>query len=117
MSPLIEDHETKLNEYQAAALATAVYPAGDGALTYTVLALAGEAGELANRHKKVLRGDANAPEIHKAQMVGELGDILWYLAACSKELGVSLEYVAQYNLAKLRRRKEAGAIQGDGDSR
>ena len=108
-----------MEEYQKGALSTAIYP-GKGTLMgliYTALGL-GEAGELQGKVKKILR-DANdilTDEVHTA-IVSELGDILWYLAAMSDELGVPLSDVARYNLMKLADRKARGKLQGDGDIR
>ena len=44
------------NEYQEKALSTAIYPKEIG-LIYTTLGLVGEAGEIANKVKKVFRDD------------------------------------------------------------
>jgi NTP pyrophosphatase (non-canonical NTP hydrolase) len=76
--------------------------------------LAGEAGEVANQVKKILRD--NAGELtaeRRAKIVDELGDVLWYAAALASDIGISLEEVAALNLAKLAKRFEAGTIQGD----
>ena len=114
-----------LDEYQRRCNDTADYPeANTGnqtAITYTVLGLSGEAGELADKWKKVLRGDhgqdAHLPPEVRALMVKELGDVAWYLARCAKELGVPLSEVAQGNLDKLASRQQRGVIKGSGDLR
>jgi NTP pyrophosphatase (non-canonical NTP hydrolase) len=109
-----------LNAYQATAEETAVYPdAGSGsasALAYVSLGLAGESGELANKVKKILRGDANRAELELAALA-ELGDVLWYVAALATELGTSLEYVARLNQDKLAGRQVNGTLKGNGDNR
>jgi len=46
-----------------------------------------------------------------------LGDVLWYLAESCTALGIELDDVAAYNLAKLASRKERGQIKGSGDNR
>lgn len=91
-----------LDEYQARCGDTANYTeAGTGsvtAITYCVLGLAGEAGEVADKWKKVLRGDHGdgiVPQEIKNQMVQEVGDTTWYAARLSIELGVALSKVAQ----------------------
>lgn len=94
----------ELYEYQEKIQPLKKYPAKHG-LGYTVLALAGEAGELANELKKVMRGDRTLEEA-KDRMILELGDVLWYVAACADELGVPLEYVAGLNLEKLEKREQ-----------
>ena len=104
-------------EYQKEAQKTALYPEAYR-LVYPALGLAGEAGELANKVKKVLRdhGGRLREEAREA-VLAELGDVLWYVAQVATDLGESLEAVAQANLAKLRSRKERGRLGGDGDDR
>ena len=104
----------KMNEYQEQAASTAIYGnhTNDG-LTYTALGLAGEAGEVADKVKKILRGDS----IDLATIRDELGDVLWYVAMVAKELGYPLDVVAKRNIEKLASRKERGVTKGDGDNR
>ncbi|WP_114311544.1 nucleoside triphosphate pyrophosphohydrolase family protein [Thermus caldifontis] len=106
-----------LNEYQQEAKKTALYPEAYRIL-YPTLGLVGEAGELANKVKKVLRdhGGTLGPAARE-DLLAELGDVLWYVAQLATDLGVSLEEVAQGNLAKLRSRLERGKIGGSGDNR
>jgi NTP pyrophosphatase (non-canonical NTP hydrolase) len=104
-------------EYQMKARTTAVYPA-EHAITYPILGLAGEAGELANKWKKVLRDDNGilSPEKRNA-LVEEVGDILWYIASVLEDLGADMDGVAKENLKKLASRKERGVLGGSGDQR
>lgn len=104
------------NDYQEAAVATAVYPK-DKVPSYATLGLVGEAGELANKVKKLLRGDYVLDEKVKGDLVSELGDVLWYAAALATDLGVSLSDVAYFNIEKLAARKAANTIKGTGDNR
>ena|SRR6185437_1264728 len=109
-----------LNEYQARAAATALYPdrGTDGGLSYCALGVCGEAGEFANKVKKIIRGDVYASLAERdAALIKELGDTLWYLAEAAANLGVSLEFVAEKNLEKLENRKAAGTVRGEGDNR
>lgn len=108
---------TTLNEYQEAAKKMAVYP-GEHAINYPILGLVGEAGELANKYKKVIR-DSNGIINLETQdaMQKELGDVLWYVAAIASDLGTSLERIAQMNLGKLKSRQDRGRIHGSGDNR
>ena len=71
----------QLNDYQAAAKTTAVYTSADQQLVCTVLGLNGEAGEVAEKIKKVIR-DKNSiiNEDDRREIQKELGDVLWYLA-------------------------------------
>ncbi len=101
-----------LDEYQKATGETAVYPISCDSnnvprYLYLALALAGEAGEVANITKKVIRDDACIMTPSKElELLDELGDVLWYVAQEVEQLGWSLEYVASLNLAKLKARQE-----------
>ncbi len=111
----------ELNDYQAATDRTAIYPgAGEGtlpAIVYVALGL-GEVGEIQGKIKKILRDDSNevTPE-RRAELIGELGDALWYVARLAVELDTTLEAVANLNLMKLDSRKDRGVIGGSGDNR
>ena len=61
-----------LSSYQKAASGTAIYPT-QHAITYPALGLAGEAGEVANKVKKIIRDG----KLDKAALKGEIGDCLW----------------------------------------
>ncbi len=88
------------------------------AVCYTALGLAGEAGEVANQVKKVLRDDGGAitPE-RRAALAGELGDVAWYFVMLCRELDLDPGRVLADNVSKLTRRQASGTIQGDGDRR
>lgn len=106
------------NEYQQKSRKTAAYPAIGHPVVYPTLGLANEAGEVAGKVKKVFRdrgGEIN--EETRRALQAELGDVLWYLSQVCTELGISLEEVAESNLAKLHDRLERGVIRGDGDNR
>lgn len=106
------------DEYQERAGDTAKYPnAGNNAI-YPTLGLAGEAGEVAEKVKKVLRdkgGQFDADSV--ASIKKELGDVLWYVARLAAELGLSMDEIAGENLAKLASRKQRGMLSGSGDDR
>lgn len=108
-----------LNEYQKQAFKTALYPKhGTGslmALAYCALGLTGEAGEVANKTKKLLR-DYDTIDL-RARICQEIGDTLWYAAALATEFGVDLEAIADNNLKKLKVRHSSNKIKGDGDER
>ena len=101
-----------LSSYQKAASGTAIYPT-QHAITYPALGLAGEAGEVANKVKKIIRDG----KLDKPALVAEIGDCLWYIAALCRDLNVDMEDVAKANLEKLYNRKQLGTLQGSGDNR
>ena len=83
-----------------------------------VLGLVGESGEVAEKFKKLIRDkQGRISEEDKAEILKELGDILWYVNAVSHLLGSSLEEVASNNLSKVLARKEQGKLAGSGDNR
>ena len=101
--------------YQTEARKTAFCPP-EHKITYPAIGLAGEAGELANKVKKLLRGDDNRDELIDG-VKAEMGDILWYLAALADDIGVSLSDVAGENIAKLASRYARNQLRGAGDNR
>ena len=108
----------KLNEYQDKCKKTAVYPAKGMNYSYPALGLVGEAGEVAEKIKKVIRDqDGVLTEENKTEIGKELGDVLWYIAIMADEMGLTLEEVAEGNLKKLWSRKERGVLGGSGDNR
>lgn len=83
-----------------------------------VLGLVGEAGETADKIKKVLRDkDGAFSDEDKELIVKELGDTLWYIASIARYLGVPLSEVADRNIAKLEDRWQRNQIHGEGDKR
>ena len=103
------------NEYQKLARSTAVYPE-EYKVIYPALGLCGEAGEVAEKIKKTIRGDSSLDEV-SGNIAGELGDVLWYLAILADDLGFDLDKIAHWNVDKLNRRWRKNQIKGDGDNR
>ncbi|QIQ62948.1 MazG-like nucleotide pyrophosphohydrolase [Streptomyces phage Moab] len=111
-----------VNQYQEFTRDTAMYPgAGEGdinAILYTTLGLSGEAGEIPNKVKKILRDDNGVlSEEKRLAILAEIGDVLWYAARLADELGARLGDVAEANIEKLEDRANRGVIQGSGDYR
>lgn len=106
----------EINEYQKGALETAIYPEKYRVI-YPALGLAGEAGEVADKVKKIMRGDSELDSGRRKDIAMEIGDVLWYCATLANDLGFSLEEVAKMNYEKLKSRQERGKIAGDGDNR
>jgi NTP pyrophosphatase (non-canonical NTP hydrolase) len=107
----------ELSEYQRRSRQTAHYPR-EAWLAYPALGLAGEAGEVAEHAKKVIRDDrGEIDEQRREAMAKELGDVLWYVAQLATELGLELDQIAEGNLAKLLSRQRRGVLSGSGDER
>lgn len=108
----------ELNSYQFAAFETALYPNQGNNFTYPALGLCGEAGEVADKLKKVIRdNDGVLTDSVRDAVAKELGDCLWYVAVLAHELDYSLGAIAQGNLDKLNSRKQRGVLTGSGDNR
>lgn len=105
-------------EYQIKASETARFPDKDLIFIYTALGLVGEAGEVAEKIKKIWRdknkqiNDNDREEIKK-----EMGDVLWYLSQLSENLGINFDDVAQANINKTQSRLARNLINGSGDNR
>jgi len=106
------------NQYQKHALETAMYPNIGQNIIYPALGLTGEAGEVSELIKKMIRDDGGQlTEQRREKLLKELGDVLWYVAVVAHEAGLMLGDVAQVNLDKLARRKSEGKITGSGSDR
>lgn len=104
-------------DYQQDAIKTAIYP-DEVEITYPIIGLANEAGEVLGVLKKVLRDDSGRWTDLKAQKLkDELGDVLWYIALTCEDMGWDMGEIARANLAKLRDRQERGVLGGSGDNR
>lgn len=142
-------NELTLNEYQATTQETAIYPGQGGllGLNYAAMEAAGEAGEIANKVKKISRdeyrsvlddagdryssdyannealkillGDAEGylSEERKMAISKEVGGALYGLARVASELGMTLGEIAQQNLDILSSRRDRGTLEGSGDNR
>lgn len=109
-----------MNQYQAEAIKTAIYPENRTgtllAIWYCSLGLTGESGELANKVKKLARDPDDTIEIRKA-ILKEIGDAQWYLAMLCCEMGTTLGAIAKANLDTLRQRELTNTLHGSGDNR
>jgi NTP pyrophosphatase (non-canonical NTP hydrolase) len=107
------------DEYQKRALTT-VISSSDAFKDslHWVLGINGEAGEIAEKVKKIIRDkDGKMTKLDKQELSKEIGDVLWYLAVFAHDLGFSLDDIAGQNLAKLQSRKARGVLGGAGDNR
>lgn len=106
------------SDYQKETKKTAVYPVVGKSFVYPTLGLLGEAGEIAEKIKKIFRDENQELTEEKRDLLKkELGDVLWYLSQLATELGLDLQEVAEYNLDKLASRHTRGVIKGSGDNR
>ncbi|MEK7599602.1 MAG: nucleoside triphosphate pyrophosphohydrolase family protein [Patescibacteria group bacterium] len=106
-------------EYQKKALTTVI--SSDDLFKdslHWVLGINGEAGEIAEKVKKIIRDKKGViSEEDKKELAKEIGDVLWYLAVFAHDLGFELDDIANQNLEKLKSRKARGVLGGAGDNR
>lgn len=106
-----------MNTYQNKAVETAIYSEQMNVI-YPTLGLTGEAGEVADKVKKIFRDKDGIFSINdKLEIAKEIGDVLWYCAALARDLGYTLEEIGDMNIQKLQSRKDRGKISGSGDNR
>ena len=107
----------RIDDYQKMALETANYPK-DYRVIYPALCMAGEAGEVADKVKKIIRdNDGKLDDEQKLELVKEIGDVLWACATLAHDLGYPLSEAAQINYDKLSDRARRGVLGGSGDNR
>jgi NTP pyrophosphatase (non-canonical NTP hydrolase) len=104
-------------EYAVNASKTAIYPSRMWGV-YPALGLCGEAGEVAEKVKKLFRdGEGVVTEAFREELTKEIGDVLWYVAALCFDFDISMSDAASKNLWKLASRQERGVLGGSGDNR
>lgn len=91
------------NEYQRKAMRTATHKCYD--LANAALGLTGEAGEVADIIKKHLY---QGHDLYPSEVIEELGDVLWYVALMADYFNVTLGFVMQQNITKLKARYPEG---------
>ena len=107
-----------LSDYQSRSRATAVYPAAGENLLDPTLGLCGEAGEVAEKIKKMVRDDGGVlSDERRDALAKELGDVLWYLAQIATEAELDLDEIAEENITKLLSRRDRNVLSGSGDER
>lgn len=109
------DYQLKAAKYDLSEATTDLKEVG---FIEKVLGLTGEAGETADKIKKILRDkDGVVTDEDKDLIIKELGDTLWYVAAIARYLGVELVDVANSNIDKLESRYQRNKLHGEGDKR
>ncbi|KKN88888.1 hypothetical protein LCGC14_0244950 [marine sediment metagenome] len=125
--------DVKLREYAEMVHGAAIYRDGVEALLdsssrediakmlkifYAATGLAGEAGEVANKVKKILRDNGGIVDDEiRRKVLGELGGVAWYLNATAEEFDLRIEDVLNYNYDQLMDRQARNVLKGDGDDR
>ena len=102
------------DEYQQKAWSFAIMPAKT--TQYLIPGLAGEVGELCSLFAKAVRDGKGTP-VQYDDVKKELGDVLWFVATIALYHGISLDEIAEANIAKLQSRKDRNVISGSGDNR
>lgn len=108
------------DEYQKLASRTATFDgkSEEYALMYLGLGVTGEAGEIAEKLKKLLRNDDGAVSQEKRDALKqEIGDVLWYLSQLARVLDIPFSEAAKANIEKTTDRAARGVIKSSGDSR
>jgi NTP pyrophosphatase (non-canonical NTP hydrolase) len=129
----MRDGDVPLREYAEMVHGAAIYREGVDALVesaskedlakmlrifYAATGLAGEAGEVANKVKKILRDNGGVVDDEVRQRIlGELGGVAWYLNAAAEEFDLRIEDVLNYNYDQITDRQARNVIKGDGDDR
>lgn len=142
-------NELTLDQYQELTQRTAIYPGQGGllGLNYAAMEAAGEAGEIANKVKKISRdeyasilneaGHPNGTDYADKEALGillggksgyltdeqklaiakEAGGALYGVARVASEIGYTLGEIAQMNADILASRQERNVLTGSGDDR
>ena len=87
---------------------------GQERLIENTLGLVGEAGEVAEKVKKMIRDNR---KVAPMDIIKELGDVVFYCAALANHVGYDLTMVVDINVVKLNDRQKRGVISGSGDNR
>jgi NTP pyrophosphatase (non-canonical NTP hydrolase) len=98
-----------------------ILTSGQDRLVENTLGLVGEAGEVAEKIKKLIR-DSNQitkdlTNLHNKEIMKELGDVVFYATALANIYGKGLQEVLELNIAKLDDRQRRGKLKGSGDNR
>lgn len=106
------------DEYQKFCKSTAMYPKIGKNFVYPLIGLQGEVGEVSEKIKKLFCDDkGKLTNEKKAEIVKELGDVMWYIAQLSTEFNVKFSEVIKGNIEKLSSRQKRGRLHGSGDNR
>ena len=87
---------------------------GQARLVENTLGRVGEAGEVAEKIKKLIR---DSSRFQNEEIMKELGDVVFYATALANIYGKGLQEVLELNIAKLDDRQKRGKLKGSGDNR
>ena len=91
-----------------------IFTKSDERLVENTLGLVGEAGEVAEKVKKLIRDKSR---FTKEDIIKELGDVIFYVTALANYYGSDLQEVIEKNVVKLDGREARGTLKGNGDNR
>jgi len=86
----------------------------DQRLVENTLGLVGEAGEVAEKVKKLIRDKS---KISRKDILLELGDVTFYAQSLATYFKSDLQEIIEMNVAKLSGRAARGTLKGSGDNR
>ncbi|MHB1865197.1 MAG: nucleoside triphosphate pyrophosphohydrolase family protein [Candidatus Saccharimonadales bacterium] len=107
------------DDYQKKALKTAVqYDNPMIAKTIWAMGVAGEAGEVIEKWKKIIAyNDGQVSDEDLKELSKELGDVVWYVAVLAHTLNLSFNQIMEDNIKKLADRQKRNVIKGQGNDR
>jgi NTP pyrophosphatase (non-canonical NTP hydrolase) len=106
------------DKYQQLCLKSSIHSKTKHGYIIPALGVTGEAGEVADKIKKVLRDDNGKISTAKRNEISkEIGDMLWYTSMLCTEIGLKLSDVIKLNLEKIAYRSKENKIHGSGDNR
>jgi len=107
------------DDYQKKALKTAVnYSDPLMAKTIWAMGVAGEAGEVIEKWKKIIAyKDGQVSRADLDELGKELADVVWYIAVLADNLGLSFDQIMRDNIKKLADRQKRNVIKGSGNYR
>jgi len=113
--------ETDQQEYSDFCSVTDHYPDAfnhNAKIMFHALGMAGEAGEVANKVKKIFRDDkGEVTDQRRDQIARELGGVYWYFTRLAADFGFTVEDIRDINWKELESRRQRGTVLGDGDDR
>lgn len=108
------DYETDPIRFYSQFVEDKVFTKGRDRLVENTLGLTGEAGEVAEKIKKLFR---DSSKFSDEEVLKELGDVLFYVTALSNIFGGNLRKTMEMNMTKLNDREQRGKLKGSGDNR